>query len=339
MANANSITRGQFWGTVLVCALVLACANAMIARLMQHTVSRRILADARNSGAAQTIALGNSLVRSGFSAQEFAAVQQSSGPQSAALNMAMGASTPAEHLLLLRAALRTDDHARALLYGFYDFQLTDPVLFTFRDMIGNHDLLYFDEPEFARRYYSMSRYDAAGFEIARHFPLLAERGAVWAKVEQLRRSISQQGMPKQATNQFGRVADFTLLEADSQDEFVKHCQRASNEQLNAPVSEIIREAQERQLRVVFVLMPLPPKHVQTFYETRAWQEYQCHLRELLAKRNVAVVDASRWFPDANKFGDALHLNEEGAKEFSQRLGALCGNVHQANVCGDVSAYK
>src|SRR6266481_3744069 len=99
MANANSITRGQFWGTVLVCALVLACANAVIVRLTQHAVSRRILADARNSGAAQ----------------------QSSGPQSAALNMAMGASTPTEHLLLLRAALRADDHARALLYGFYDF--------------------------------------------------------------------------------------------------------------------------------------------------------------------------------------------------------------------------
>ena len=92
-------------------------------------------------------------------------------------DMAMGASNPAEHLLRLRAALRDDDHARLLLYGFYDFQLTDPVAVTFSDLIGNHDLLYYDEPEFARRYYSMSRYDATGFEIARRFPLLAERGA------------------------------------------------------------------------------------------------------------------------------------------------------------------
>jgi lysophospholipase L1-like esterase len=106
----------------------------------------------------------------------------------------------------------------------------------------------------------------------------------------------------------------------------------SQERLNAAILEIIREAQERHLRVVLVLMPLPPRHVQTFYETAAWEEYQLHLRELLAKQNVAVVDASRWFPDANKFGDALHLNEEGAKEFSQRLGALCGNVNQPNSC-------
>ncbi len=102
------------------------------------------------------------------------------------MNMAMGASTPPEHLLLLRAALQDDDRAQLLLYGFYDFQLTDAVSFKFSDMIGNHDLLYYDEPQLARRFYSMSRHDSAGFEIARHFPLLAERGAIWAKVERLR---------------------------------------------------------------------------------------------------------------------------------------------------------
>jgi len=333
MPNANSITRGQFWGTVLVCAAVLACTNTLVGSLTQHSVSRRILADAKSAGSAETIALGNSLVRSGFNADEFTAAQQSQGAPGAALNMAMGASAPVEHLLLLRAALRADDRARLLLYGFYDFQLTDPVSFAFSDIIGNHDLLYYDEPEFARRFYSMSRYDAAGFEIARHFPLLAERGAIWAKVERLRRAISQQGMPDQATNQFGRVADFTLLEASGQDEFVKHCERASREQLNAPVLEMIREAQERQLRVVLVLMPLPPRHVQTFYDTGGWAEYQRHLHELLAKQNVALVAASRWFPDADKFGDALHLNEGGSREFSRRLGTLCGNVNQLNSCG------
>jgi hypothetical protein len=65
-----------------------------------------------------------------------------------------------------------------------------------------------------------------------------------------------------------------------------------------------------------------------------WQEYQRHLRELLAKQNVAMLDARGWFRDADRFGDALHLNEEGAKQFSQRLGALCGNVNQLNSCGN-----
>jgi hypothetical protein len=164
-------------------------------------------------------------------------------------------------------------------------------------------------------------------------PLLAERGAIGAKVERLRRAISQQGMPNAATNQFGRVSDFTLLEASSQETFVRHCERASQADLSGPVEELIREAQERQTRVVFVLMPLPPKHLRMFYETGAWDKYQRHVEGLLAKHGVAFLDASRWFPQPERFGDALHLNEEGAKEFSRRLGELCGNLLQPNSCG------
>jgi hypothetical protein len=93
------------------------------------------------------------------------AAQQLPSVQSAALNMAMGASSPAEHLLLLRAALRADDRAQLVLYGFYDFQLTDPVSFAFSNVIGNHDLLYYGELEFAPRYDSMSRYDAEGLRL------------------------------------------------------------------------------------------------------------------------------------------------------------------------------
>ena len=124
--------------------------------------------------AKQTIALGNSLVQSGFNPDEFVAAQQLPSVQRPALNMAMGASSPAEHLLFLRAALRADDRVQLVLYGFYDFQLTEPVSFAFSDVIGNHDLLYYGEPEFAPRYESMSRYDAEGFEIARHFLESAE---------------------------------------------------------------------------------------------------------------------------------------------------------------------
>jgi hypothetical protein len=330
MQNANSITRRQFWGTLLACAAVLVCANAIVGRLTQSTVSRRILADANNAGSAVTIALGNSLVRSGFNAGEF--VPSASG-RPVALNMAMGAASPAEHLLLLRAALRVDGQAKLLLYGFYDFQLTDPVTFSFGDLIGNHDLLYYDEPEFARRYYAMSERDVVAFEISRRASLLSERGAIWAKVERLRRVLAQQGMPVVASNQFGRVADFTLLEASSQEEFVKHCEQASEAHLNAPVQEIIRETQGRHMRVVFVLMPLPPQHVRAFYETPAWGAYQGHIEGLLAMQNVGFIDASHWFPEGGRFGDALHLNDEGARLFSRRLGAMCGDLNQLDACG------
>jgi hypothetical protein len=331
MGQQATITRRQFLATLMVCLAVLFAACLVVQRLTAHTVSRRLLAETQGASYAQIIALGNSLMRSGFVPYVFAppAAPQSKSPT---FNLAMGASTPPEQLLLLRAGLRAMPSARLLLYGFYDFQLTDPVAFASADLIGNHDILYYQEPEFARRFYQMSRYDVAAFEIDRRLPLLAERGAVWGKVELLRRAISQQGMPSEARNQFGRTADFTLLEARNRDEFEQHCATASQAPLNAPVAEIIREAQEKGIRVVFIVMPLPPRHVQLFYDTPSWANYQRHIRQLLAASNVAYLDVSRWIPDAAKFGDALHLSPEGAEEFSRRLGQLCGDPSRS--CGD-----
>lgn len=329
MGERVAIKRREFIGALVVCIAVLAAANVIVQRLTAHTVSRRILADAQMAPTAQVIALGNSLMRSGFSAEAFAAP---GAAKAVAVNLAMGASTPPEQLLLLRAGLRANHDARLLLYGFYDFQLTDPVSFANADIIGNHDILYYQEAEFARRFYEMSRYETVAFEITRRVAMLAERGAVWGKVELLRRAMGQQGMPAEARNQFGRAADFTLLESKSREEFERHCLAAARAPLNVPVAEIIREAQEKGARVVFILMPLPPRHLQTFYETAGWAEYEMHLRSLLAEKNVVYVDASHWIADAGKFGDALHLGDGGAAEFSRRLGALCPDPNADHPC-------
>jgi|KBSMisStandDraft_5_1062788.scaffolds.fasta_scaffold06481_4 hypothetical protein len=325
------ITGRRLFAALLVCLAILAAGNFVVQRLTAHTVARRILADTRAASPSQIIALGNSLMRSGFIPDSFGppASPQDSSP---AFNLAMGASTPVEQLLLFRAGLRSFSKPRLLLYGFYDFQLTDPVAFANADLVGNHDILYYQEPQFARRYFSMTRYESAAFEATRRFPMLAERGAVWAKVELLRRYLSQQGMPAEVRNQFGRVGDFTLLEARNREEFEQHCAIASYEKLNAPVSEIIREAQQQGIRVVVIVMPLPPKHVQSFYDTPAWSAYQRHIQQLLAAQSVSYLDASAWIPDGSKFGDALHLTPEGADEFSRRLGALCSDLENLNAC-------
>jgi lysophospholipase L1-like esterase len=327
-----SITGAQFCGALLVSLAVLATANFVVARLTAQSVSRRLLLDAQSSPSATVIALGNSLMRSGFIADVFSP-PPSPRARSAAINLAMGASTPPEQLLLLRAALRSMPNARLLLYGFYDFQLTDAVEFRNVELIGNHDILYYDEPDLARRFYQMSPYDAAAFSIDRHLPLLAERGAVWAKVELLRRALGQQGMPPEARSQFGRAADFTLLEAKNRQEFEQHCALASEAPLNAPVREIIREAHDRGLRVVFIVMPLPPRHIRLFYDTQAWASYQQHVEKLLADQGVAYLDASRLISDPGKFGDALHLSESGAQEFSRRLAGLCADPAYRKSCG------
>lgn len=325
-------TRTQFWLTALVCIAVLAVGNFVVQHLTARTVSRRVLEEARNASSASVIALGNSLIRAGFVPQVFALAQRPLVAKLPAVNLALGASTPVEQLLILREAFRSNSNPRLLIYGFYDFQLTDQVSFLNSDIIGNHDILYYKEPEFARRFFQMPRYDAAAFEITRRFPMLAERGAVWAKVEGLRRFLAQQGMPTQSRNQFGRVADFTLLEASSREEFELHSVQASQAPLNPPVSEIIREARQRGAHAVFVLMPLPPKHVGTFYDTPAWGAYQRHVQQILKVQDVSFLDASRWLPDAAKFGDALHLTEQGAAEFSDHLGAVCSSPQWSNLC-------
>jgi hypothetical protein len=55
-------------------------------------------------------------------------------------------------------------------------------------------------------------------------------------------------------------------------------------------------------------------------------------KNLLAAQNVAYFDASRWIPDASKFGDALHLSEQGANEFSRRLAELCSGPERVSLC-------
>lgn len=331
MVQNFQVTRRHFWGALFFCLAIVAIGNFVVQRLTAHTVSRRLLAETREAGHAQIIALGNSLMRSGFVPETFSQPASPRG-QSPAFNLAMGASTPVEQLLLLRAGLQSFTSPRLLLYGFYDFQLTDPVSYSNADIIGNHDILYYQEPEFARRYYQMSGYESAAFEIDRRVPLLAERGAVWAKVELLRRELGQQGMPAQAANQFGRVADFTLLEAKSREEFEQHCVKASKAELNASVAQIIREAQQKGVKVVFVVMPMPPKHIRAFYDSAGWNTYHLHIKELLRAQNTAYLDASRWIRDARKFGDALHLTPAGAEDFSRHLGELCSNLNDLSSC-------
>jgi len=107
---------------------------------------------------------------------------------------------------------------------------------------------------------------------------------------------------------------------------------AARSPLNEPVAEIIQEAQEKGSYMAFILMPLPLRHVQTFYQTAAWAQYERHVRNLLKEKNVTYIDASRWISDPGKFGDALHLSDEGAQEFSRRLRALCSDPSEAGPC-------
>ncbi|HUL15990.1 MAG TPA: hypothetical protein VLV88_08335 [Terriglobales bacterium] len=315
------LSKRQFVLALAITLAVVAAINVVLALLAHRTLPRRIMRRAADSPSAEVLAIGNSLMVAGFHESSFdsaAAVL----PAHAAVNLGLGASTPVEQLLLFRYAIAHGMRPRLLLYGFYDFQLTDPVTMTNADLIGNRAILYYLEPEYARRFYSLPAHDVVEFEVMRFFPMFVERGAVWSKVEEFRRFLSQQGLPHERTNQFGRASDFSLLEAASSQEFAHHCDSALSAGLASPVEELLRQAHAAAIPVVVIEMPMSPFHRRAFYSSPSWPAYVSHLRSLLAPYDASFVDASDWITDGSLFADNLHLSASGGQEFSRRLGDL-----------------
>ena len=158
--------------------------------------------------------------------------------------------------------------------------------------------------------------------------MIAERSSAWSKIELLRRSIEEVGMPPKKTNRYGRVEDFGALEASDIQSFNARCYEVLKAQsgFSAPVQAIVRLAREHGAQIVFVEMPMPSKHRNTFYSSPAWTRVRQHLRELAVTQGAAYVSASDWVKDDDQFEDATHLNETGAKTFSGRLASAIAQI-------------
>ena len=314
-------SRRQFLYTLATTLLVVAAINGVLALVAHRTLPRRLMKRITESTSAEVVAVGNSLIVAGFDEKSFDAAA-GIPPSNAAANIGLGASSPVEQMLLYRYAIANGMRPRVLVYGFFDFQLTDPVTMTNADLIGNRAILYYLEPEFGRRFYRLPTHDAVVFEAMRFFPMFVYRGAVWSKVEQFRRFLGQQGFPRQQTNEFGRASDFSLLEAKSAAKFTEQCNSSLSSALTSPVEELFREAHAAGVSIVVVEMPMSPYHRKTFYSSEAWPAYAAHARALVSQYDATFIDASDWIPDRTSFYDNLHLNPAGKGEFSRRLGEL-----------------
>jgi hypothetical protein len=313
------LTPTKFFASLITLLIGLTAANAVVIYLTRNSVPKKVLARSLATQSDRVIALGNSLVAAGFDEEAFDRGSQIA-PSTGSVNLGLGASTPTEHLLILRSALRAGARPATIVYGFYDFQLTQPEVFRTSDLFGNHAMLYYTEPKFAEQFFRQSFHDHIEFALMRHVPMLVERGAIWAKIERLRRGLSEQGMPREVNNRFGRAQDFSLLEAPEVSQFASDCASTNNRELNSAVSELIREASDKGIKVAIVEMPMHPYHVETFYRLAAWKQYTTRLREILAAQNVAFIDASNWIAREQEFADHLHLSPIGASQFSEELG-------------------
>jgi hypothetical protein len=305
--------------------LALAALNHAVGVAARTTVPRWEMGRARASKDASVLALGNSLIGVGFVENSFDQGMQVD-KQAGAINLAMGGSSAVEQLLMLRYALAQGMRPRTVVFGFFDFQLTHPLEYTTRDLIGNRAMLYYVEPEYARGFYHLSLHDRIEFQIMRPFEVFADRGLVWERVERFRRTLEQQGMPPQQSNSMGRAIDFAMLEYPSAPAFVAECGRASRNPLIPSVQEIARQAAAAGSKVYFVEMPMPPEHVETFYDEPAWDGYRTHLKNMLSGLGATYIDASHWMPEPSSFIDPLHLSWEGSQAFSRRLGEYLRNA-------------
>lgn len=315
------MSRRRVLQAILLAAVIVAGADLLAQRMARNSVPRQLMRTIANAPATiDVIGIGNSLMAAGFDSDAIEQTFQNESRRSVAVNGGLGATGVIEHLLLTRLALR--HHAvKTVIYGFFDQQLSTDVVERNSAIIGNRNLLYYQEPEVALQYARFDTLERLSFDVYRSCALLRERGAIWAKVEKLRRTMGSLGMPPEETNQFGRANDFALLAAKNSRSFILACQRVlqSGEFISAPVQALLRQSKSHGAKAVVVEMPMHPLHLRTFYEEPIWEKYRLMTRVAVESEGAAYVDASEWIPDRARFADHLHLSKAGAKQFSQLL--------------------
>jgi hypothetical protein len=306
---------------LIITVLIVAAANYMVGRAASNSVPRQIMRNINTAGPViGVLGVGNSLMQSGFDAAVVQESFQKAGRNMAAVNAGMGSTSTIEHLALTRLALQ--HHAvRDVVYGFFDQQMSAEAPLKNSDLIGNYAMLYYLEPELTLKYARFDWLDMLEFQTYRCCALLRERSATWAKVEKMRRAMQEVGMRRQETNQFGRRADFSLLEFATPEEFARNCRilMRSGELLSPPVQELFKEVQNHGSRLTVVEMPMHPLHLKRFYDQAVWEEFRLQNRRAVERAGGAYIDASRWIPDPADFQDNLHLSASGAARFSSLL--------------------
>ncbi len=315
--------------SVSVLVVVLVAYNLMIARAARSSQRRHMLSTISELPAdTDCVFLGNSLVEAGCDIEAFKETWPTGKASLKPANLALGATSPVEHYLILSQALRRPLKIKYLIYGFFDDQLNASVRGDWEDLVGNRAFSYYFPREASALYAPGHWLKNLELSVVGRIPMLSERSSLWGKVESLRWKFEEVGMPKHKVNRFGRVDDFSALEAADAAEFTKRCDSVLSQKagFSGPVQEIIRVAKAHGARVILVEMPMPSSHRSRFYSSGAWMRLRAHIESLAANEGALYVPAADWVRDDRKFEDATHLNEEGAKVFSRQLAQALANA-------------
>ena len=323
--------------TILLCLLV--ALNIMIDRTARTSLRHQMLTRLETIPAdTDCIFLGNSLVEAGCDVPAFLRAWPDSAGAPKAVNLALGATSPVEHYLILKKALEKPLKVKYLIYGFFDDQLNAAADGNWSDLVGNRAFSYYFPRDAAELYAPGSVMKRWQLELTARIPMLSERSSLWGKVEKLRRKFEDVGVPPQKSNRFGRVADFAALEAVDVPSFNRRCSAVvTNQQGFSPaLQRVINLAHEHGAQVILLEMPMPSRHRTVFYSSSAWSNLQAYLRSLALQQKAVYLAASDWVKDDADFEDVTHLNEQGAKVFSAQLAqaiARLGRAHLVSTAG------
>jgi hypothetical protein len=301
--------------------VIVAVANWAVGRAARNSVPRQAM---RHIDAAAPVinvfGVGSSTMAAGFDQAAVEQTFQKAGRAVVAINGALGATGNIEHLDLTRLALQ-HHNVQDLVYGFADQQMSTGPPLRNSDLIGNRAMLYYDEPQLTLQYARFDWLERLEFQAFRCCALFRERSNIWTKVEKMRRAMQEVGMPRQETNQFGRRADFDLLEATSPEEFAERCRTVmrSGDFISPALWELFKEAEAHGSRVTVVEMPAHTFHLKQFYSQTLWEEFRRRNRAAVERAGASYLNASQWVPDADDFQDHLHLAPSGAARFSRLL--------------------
>jgi hypothetical protein len=293
--------------------VAVAAINVLIARLTVNALPRQVVRAIDHASHVTDVVAGNSVMVAAIDAATF----ESFRPGSRVLNVALGSTSPIEHDLLVRRAMRLAP-AR-VVYGFFDTQLTRPVPNRLSDLKGTRAMIFYVDREQAIRLLADDGPPAWQIRAASLVPMFVERAALWGTVERLRRSLASIGSPPQATGRFGRTADFAGLEDDPR-VFRDYCAGvvANRTPLLPAVVDLLDAVRAGRAQPIVVFAPMTSRHRRTYYDIPEWRAYLDYVRAQIATRGAAYVDASAWIPD-EEFEDAVHVSARGALNFTRRL--------------------
>jgi hypothetical protein len=293
----------------LLCLVLLgfAAANLAMLRWAAHLNSTRRLDAIDRTRGANVAILGNSLMEDVFDPEPFELAARRASARLVPVLAALAYTFPAEHYLLFKRALRNSS-IHTVVLGFFDYQLSMVNDSKAPDLFNVQTLPYDSRIPIreADYVYEFSLTGRLRFRIFRALPLLGYRSAGWAAVQSLRNRLGDSNWDPE--NGF-------------RDGFNVEAEMSSRApvRFNHPTESIVAESNALGARVIFVLMPISPRHASEFYTQPRWQAYLRSLRTIMEHDRCGFIDASNWFPSQSDFADSVHLHLRLREDFSAAL--------------------